>query len=63
MKKSRYSIILVSALLFLSACAQTENVKLKLRIPSKEGINLSAYEDILVTKFLEIDEVKGFRNH
>ena len=60
MKKSKKFIVLPFILLFLAACAQTENVKLRLIIPSSTGLDLTAYEDILITKFIELNEVEDF---
>lgn len=56
------SLIFISPFLFvlLTSCAQTNYVKIRMEIPKKPDVDLSSYKDILLTNFLENEEVKDF---
>ncbi len=65
MKKSKsrkLSIILPLFFIFLISCNPTNHVKVMMEIPKKPDIDLSPYQDILITNFLELEteEIKDF---
>lgn len=56
------SLIFITPFLFilLTSCAQTNYVKIRMEIPKKPDIDLSSYQNIVVSNFLENEEVKDF---
>ena len=63
MNKMRNRILIVIfPFLFISlfSCTQTNYVKIKMEIPKDPKIDLSPYKNILITKFLENEEIKDF---
>lgn len=60
-KKNRKLCLLLPLLfVFLISCTQTNYVKVRMEIPKKPDIDLSPYQDILITNFLEKEEIKNF---
>ncbi|MBN1694757.1 hypothetical protein JW879_05055 [candidate division WOR-3 bacterium] len=65
MKKSKsrkLSLIVPFLVIFLISCTHTNYVKVMMEIPQKPDINISPYQDILITNFLELEseEIKDF---
>ena len=46
--------------ILLISCTQSNYEKVRIEIPKKPDIDLSQYQEILITNFLENDEIKSF---
>lgn len=51
MKKNKFCF-LVFGLLFTAACVSNEQWKLRIEVPRQIGLNLNAYDEVIVTSFL-----------
>lgn len=56
----KLSFIFSFLIVFLISCTQTNYVKVRMEIPKKADIDLSPYQDILITNFLEKEDIKDF---